>query len=251
MCTPICAAPSCPARRRGSAQASRRPVTIVWQSYSNHGIARQPAVAPSRPRAGRGCRRDAGRRRQTMLRSSGGSWHRRGNHSWASPPGGSGAMGSSLELTASRLSLAPSLQLAYGVACIQAVQHRDDAVPAAAICSHMPGLCMGIVHGACMACTRALYQACACNVQGLCVARERLSTHSKLPLACRCRTALAGEAGRGQRWRQVGEEVRWRARRGPPLTVRVAVRKHRTRRGTRPTQRALSTVRRLGAPDCV
>ena len=136
-----------------------------------------------------------------MLRSSGGSWHRRGNHSWASPPGGSGAMGSSLELTASRLSLAPSLQLAYGVAGIQAVQHRDDAVPAAAICSHMPGLCMGIVHGACMACTRALYQACACNVHGLCVARERLSTHSKLPLACRCRTALAGEARRGQRWR--------------------------------------------------
>ena len=238
MCTPICAAPSCPARRRGSAQASRRPVTIVWQSYSNHGIARQPAVAPSRPRAGRGCRRDAGRRRQTMLRSSGGSWHRRGNHSWASPPGGSGAMGSSLELTASRLSLAPSLQLAYGVACIQAVQHRDDAVPAAAICSHMPGLCMGIVHGACMACTRALYQACACNVHGLCVARGRLSMHSKY-LSPADAVRLAGEAGRGQRWRQVGEEVRWRARRGPPLTVRVAVRKHRTRRRTRPTQRAL------------
>ena len=35
---------------------------------------------------------------------------------------------------------------------------------------------------------------------------------------------LAGEPRRGQRRRQVGEGVRWRARRGQPLAVRVAVR---------------------------
>ena len=35
---------------------------------------------------------------------------------------------------------------------------------------------------------------------------------------------LAREAGRGQDWREVGEGVRWRARRGTPLTVRIAVR---------------------------
>ena len=72
--------------------------------------------------------------------------------------------------------------------------------------------------------------ACACD---LClgmyapcawrVARESLGIHPRYLWPADA-VRLAGEAGGGQRWRQVGEGVRWRASRGKPFTVRIAVR---------------------------
>ena len=87
-------------------------------------------------------------------------------------------MGSALELTASRLSLAPSLPSAHRMACDQAVQHRH-AAPACGTGLRQRRvarvLCAGIAR------VRNVHVRCQARAGhahgGLCGARERVSIH--------------------------------------------------------------------------
>ena len=93
-----------------------------------------------------------------------------------------------MELTASRLSLAPSLPPAHRMACDQAVRHRH-AAPACGTGLRQRRvarvLCAGIAR------VRNVHVRCQARAGhahgGLCGARERVSMHLR-DLACRCRT---------------------------------------------------------------
>ena len=134
-------------------------------------------------------------------------------------------MGSALELTASRLSLAPSLPSAHRMACDRAVQHRHAA----------PAYASGVSPGSCV---RALFmvrcQARAGHAHGgLCGARERVSMHVR-DLACICRTPRSRG---GSRSRLAGGRRRCTmARSSWDATHRPHSREGSTRHGNRAQQ---------------
>ena len=143
-------------------------------------------------------------------------------------------MGSALELTASRLSLAPSLPSAHRMACDQAVQHRHAAPAYASGVS--PGSCVRALCMVRMWDVHVLCQARAGHAHGgLCRARERVSMHLR-ELTCRCRTPRSRG---GSRSRLEGGRRRCTMARSPwDATHRPHSREGSTRHGNRAQQAA-------------
>ena len=141
-------------------------------------------------------------------------------------------MGSALEFTASRLSLKPSLR------CIRHGVYSGCMTPAWHLQSRTLAM-RGLWACACDLCL-GMYAPCAWRV-----ARESLGIHPRYLWPADA-VRLAGEAGGGQRWRQVGEGVRWRASRGKPFTVRIAMREAPAV-GTAPSGHHFPHVSRVGA----